>query len=535
VHRYVHLILLSAERAYAHAMSMKTSGTEDGTGLPSATRQHIATRTHKAAVYARQLAQLLADTATTKATETDVLEARAYAFTLAGAQQLEKHGAGSRSADAEAQEEKWKPCLENYAAARVIYVALLKTTKDDVFKEHVASAIDPSIRFAAYQAHVPRTVPAVTVSREYFPSDEKELAATVEKLDAAAFDDKKAADTDGGVDIPNTITWRSRTANINDAAIGQALASVSTETIRLEEALESEGVKDKSAAYDPVLIAAQDAADATRRAIEDHEKEKISEADPRMQDLRVTNLAVNYDLIGWRVGRNRVLIGSDDGAKLASSAQKKPKKPRKDGKEWTEKPEGNGRKLARLRERVVLYDAILQSLDSVKEVPGAMRDATFVEELEGKKAYFQALKYVMSCHVMSCAQNSDLWGRPLTYLQMPQYLLCAHNRLSALPPQRIGAAHPRRRASRPSSQVALAFRPRRGELPSPPRHLLHPPEDPARPHPAIPPAHPRPRRAAQPHRQLRPRRKETHGLRGARRRVPGRLPWCRRGRSGEDC
>lgn len=371
---------------------MKTSGTEDGTGLPGATRQHIATRTHKAAGYAQHLADLLANTSITKATENDVLEAKAYAFTLAGAEQLEKHGAANRSSNVEAQREKWASCLENYSAARVIYVALLKKTKDDIFKEHVASTIDPSIRFAAYQSHIPRTVPPVTVSRRCFPEDEAELASTVEKLDPAAFDDKKASGTDGGADIPNSIAWRSRKANIADAAIGQALASVSTETTRLEDALEDDDVKDKSAAYDPVLIAAQDAADATRRAIEDHEKEKIPEADQGMQDLRITNLAVNYDLIGWRVGRNRVLIGSDDGAKLSPSATKKPKKPRKDGKEWVDKPEGNGRKLARLRERVVLYDAILQSLDSVKEVPGAMRDASFVEELEGKKAYFQALK-----------------------------------------------------------------------------------------------------------------------------------------------
>jgi signal recognition particle subunit SRP68 len=356
---------------------------------------------HKAATHAQQLAELLAniadiadtaDTGVTKATEGDVLEAKAYAFTLAGAEQLEKHGAGNRSSNVETQRAKWGTCLEKYSAARVIYIALLKTTRDDVFKEYVASTIDPSIRFAAYQSHIPRTVPPVTVSRKCFPQDETELVTVVEKLDPAAFDDKKAAGSDGAVDIPNTITWRSRQANIVDASIGQALAAVSTETGRLEEALEDDDVQDKSAAYDPVLIAAQDAADATRRAIDDHEKEKISEADPRMQDLRVTNLAVNYDLIGWRVGRNRVLIGADDGATLSTSVVRKPKKPRKDGKEWSDKVEGHGRKLARLRERIVLYDAILQSLDSVKEVPGAMRDTAFVEELEGKKAYFQALK-----------------------------------------------------------------------------------------------------------------------------------------------
>jgi signal recognition particle subunit SRP68 len=392
IYRFAHLLLLAAERAYAHAMSMKSTGTEDGTGLPGATRQHIANRMHKAAQHALQLANLLTDKYTTNANETDVLEAKAYAYTFAGAEQLERHGAGSRGNDVEAQREKWSDCLESYSAARVIYVALLKSTKDDVFKEHVASAIDPSIRFAAYQSHIPRTVPVVTVSRRCFPQEETDLVVAVEKLDPAAFDDKKAAGRDGAADIPNTITWRSRKANIADASIGQALASVSTETGRLEESLNSDDTKDKAGAYDPVLIAAQDAADATRHAIDDHEKEKISEADPRMQDLRVTNLAVNYELIGWRVGRNRVLIGTDDGAKLNSAPTKTPKKPRKDGKEWAEKPEGNGRKLAKLRERVVLYDAILQSLESVKEVPGAMRDSSFVEELEGKMAYFQALK-----------------------------------------------------------------------------------------------------------------------------------------------
>jgi signal recognition particle subunit SRP68 len=402
--RYVHLLLLSAERAYAHALSMKTSGTEDGTGLPAATRAHIAQRTHKAASYASELAELLSsDASTTKATETDILEAKAYAFTLDGAAQLEKHGAGNRSNNVEAQREKWASCLENYAAARVVYVALMKSTKDDVFKEFVAGTIDPAIRFAAYQSYIPRTVPAVTVSRRCFPSDEEDLQKSVEKLDATAFDDGKAVagGAEGTADVPSSIDWRGRKAKISDAAIGQALASVAGETANLEKALQSDDTKDRSAAYDPVLIAAQDAADATRHAIDDHEKEKISEAEPRMQDLRVTNLAVNYDLISWRVGRNRVLIGSDDGLTLNSSSAKKAKTVRKAAKESTEKPEGNGRKLARLRERIVLFDAILQSLESVKEVPGAMRDTSFISELEGKKAYFQALKYVFPTFILS--------------------------------------------------------------------------------------------------------------------------------------
>jgi signal recognition particle subunit SRP68 len=286
--------------------------------------------------------------------------------------------------------------LSNYSAARVIYAALLKSTSEERYKDLLAGTIDPGIRFAAYQSHIPRTVPVVTVSRKCFPHHETHLIHAIEAVDAAAFDDTKSETGKAAANIPETITWRSRKANIVDASIGQALAAVSAAEDKLNSTLSSAKsettAKEQAAAYDEVLIASQDAADATRHAIEEHEKEKIPEADQRMQNLRITNLAVNYDLIGWRVGRNRVLISDDDGARFEPAPVRKPKRERENGKEWIEKPEGNGRKLARLRERVVLYDAILQSIDSVKEVPGAVRDAAFVEELDGKRAYFQALK-----------------------------------------------------------------------------------------------------------------------------------------------
>jgi signal recognition particle subunit SRP68 len=196
-----------------------------------------------------------------------------------------------------------------------------------------------------------------------------------------------------------TITWRNRKANIVDAAIGQALVSVEAASAQLAKTIKSsKSPKDKGAAYDDVLIASQDAADATRRAIEELEKEGIDEGDARMQDLRVTSLAVNYDLVAWRVGRNRVLIGANDGLTFPPASSQKPRRPRKDGKEWVEREEPTGRKLARLRERVALYDAILQSIDSVKELRGAVRDAGFIAELDGQRAYFQALKCLNLSH-----------------------------------------------------------------------------------------------------------------------------------------
>lgn len=390
-------------------MAMKASHSEDNAdkSITGSTRKHIISRLHKAVVYANQIVQLVSDTGASGASDTDVLEARAYAYAMAGAQEFEKQAEGTKSKNASA--ERWASCLKKYSAARVIYSSLLRATKKDLFKEVLAGSVDPSIRYAAYQSRIPRTVGVPAVAIKYFPKDDAKLVEAVQQLDSAALEEEKAASTrtsgqgaswklaNGGSD--SQITWRGRTANVVDAAIGQALASIDIASAALDETMASStSPKDRANAYDDILIASQDAVDATRRAIEELEKEGMDEGDARMQDLRVTNLAVNYDLISWRVGRNRVLVGKDDGLTFPANPPQKPRRQRKDGKEWTEREEPTGRKLARLRERTALYDAILQSIDSIKELRGAARDTEFVAELEGQRAYFQALKCLNLSH-----------------------------------------------------------------------------------------------------------------------------------------
>ncbi|CAO2653410.1 Nn.00g028210.m01.CDS01 [Neocucurbitaria sp. VM-36] len=389
----LHLLLLTSERAWAHAMAMKAAHAEDNAdkNITGSTRSHIVSRLHKAVQNAKQMVELVSDTATSKATETDVLEARAYVYALAGAEEFEKQAEGIKGSNATPQ--RWNACLTNFSAARIIYSSLLKATKKDLFKDVLAGTTDPSIRYAAYQSRIPRTVGVPAVARKFFPEDDEQLLQAVQRLDSAALQEEEAASAH------SQITWRGRTANVVDAAIGQALASVDTASSALDQSTTSStSSKDRANAYDDILIASQDAVDATRRAIEELEKEGVDEGDARMQDLRVTNLAVNYDLISWRIGRNRVLVGADDGLTFPPNPPQKPRRPRKDGKEWAEREEPTGRKLARLRERIALYDAILQSIDSIKELRGAVRDTGFVSELDGQRAYFQALKCLNLSH-----------------------------------------------------------------------------------------------------------------------------------------
>jgi signal recognition particle subunit SRP68 len=191
--RFLHLLLLSSERAWAHAMHMKASHSEDKAdkNITGSTRQHIISRLHKAVANAEDVVAILSNSSASGASDTDLLEAKAYAYSLAGAEEFEKQAEGVKGKNASA--ERWTSCLTNYSAARVIYNALLKATKKDVFKEVLAGTTDPSIRYAAYQHRIPRTVSVPAVSKKFFPKDDAQLLQAVEKLDAGALAEEEAA------------------------------------------------------------------------------------------------------------------------------------------------------------------------------------------------------------------------------------------------------------------------------------------------------------------------------------------------------
>ncbi|KAG8627196.1 hypothetical protein KVT40_004679 [Elsinoe batatas] len=400
-HKNAHLLLFTAERAWAHAMHIKSTKSEESTGQPVTgdIRDHILSRLGKATKTADALLRLLQDRSSSGSSEKDVIEARAYKGLLAGTLEFEKQSEGQKSREDLAKKERWHSCLREYSVARITYAALYNKTKKEVFRDLLNNTIDPTIRYASYQAKLSRTIAVPSIALKFYPQDESDFTALVKKVDGEAFaehkpvKDQKAAAATG--EAPSSIDWRGRTANIVDASIGQALAQAAVAEKTLEEFLQgnsSAPASKRAGAYDDILIAWQDAADANRRATEELEKEGTDEGDSRMQDLRVSSLAINYDLVSWRVGRNRVLIGEDDGRTFPDQEQRKPKRPRRDGKPWPEKEEARSRKLARLRERLVLYDSTIQSIDSVKSLRGAVRDSGFIAELDGKRAYFQALK-----------------------------------------------------------------------------------------------------------------------------------------------
>lgn len=363
-------------------MSMKASHSADTKGMTSKARSHIVSRLEKGARIAEKLAQALCSEAS-GASATDILDARAYAALLRGAALFEK--------------QSWEPCLKSYAVCRIIYSALATSAKGDIFKDLLSETIDPSIRYAAYQAKIPRTLPIATIARKAFGHADPELTDRIKDLNPAVLEHGDPDATKAAEGAPTSLTWRGREVKIEDAVIAIAWAAVGAAKGRLAEKLASAGSlhpKDMAGAYDEILTASQDAVDATKQAIDELKGEGATQSDPRMQSLQITRTAVNYEMISWRIGRNRVLVGEKDGARLDFGAPSRKKKPSEEPASDRSQDETPGRQIARLKEKVVLYDGVLQSLDSIKELPGVANDQDLAGRLEATSQYFAALKYV---------------------------------------------------------------------------------------------------------------------------------------------
>jgi signal recognition particle subunit SRP68 len=416
-HEYVYLQLLTAERTWAHAMSMKASHTADTKGMTGKARSHIVSRLEKGARTAERLAQALSSSAS-GASPTDTLDARAYAALLRGAALFEK--------------QSWDACLKSYAVCRIIYSALATSVKGDVFKDLLSETIDPSIRYAAYQAKIPRTQPIPTIARKAFESADPELADQIKQLNPAVLEHGDPDATKGAEGAPTTLTWRGREVKIEDAAIAVAWAAVGTARGQLAEKLATAGAlhpKDMAAAYDEILIASQDAVDATKQAMDELRAEGVTQGDARMQSLQITRTAVGYEMISWRIGRNRVLVGENDGVKMEFGPTSRRKKQTEESEADRSRDEAPGRQIARLKEKVVLYDGILQSLESIKELPGVANDQDLSGRLEATSQYFTALKS------LAIARSHAIAGNVVNSLALTKHAL---NQTTAAAPSLSG-------------------------------------------------------------------------------------------------
>ncbi|KAL5611432.1 uncharacterized protein BROUX77_001588 [Berkeleyomyces rouxiae] len=391
---FVYLGILTSERAWAQAMGIKTQHANDSKGLTGKARTHIVSRLHRASSFAQQVSSGLS--ARDGTLSTDVLEALAYSHMIQATENFERH--------------QWEKCLSHFAITRCIYSGLFIQAKSDTFKDLISETLDPNIRYAAYQLKVPRTLPIDIIAQKYFPASTNEaLVAKIDSIDSSILKTSDADVTMDGAEatvsadeIPKTITWRARQVPIEDGAIAQAWGRVQSSKAALPSLISAAlAPRDQAGAYDDILAATQDAVDATKQAIDELRSEGVPSSDARMQALQITRTAVNYEMISWQIGRNRVLTSEADGTneEYSELSRRQLKKLRaataSDSASPTAsdtKQEKDGRKLTKLKERVALYDGILRSLAQIRELPGVAADDALATRLATFVGYFSALK-----------------------------------------------------------------------------------------------------------------------------------------------
>lgn len=384
--RFVHLLLLTSERAWAQAMNAKATHSSGQKDMSRRTRSHIVSRLKKAARTAQDLVEILSQMDASLASTRDLLEAKAYAAFLRGAMQFERRS--------------WEPCLQSYSVARIVYSALAATGKGDICKDLLSETIDPSIRYAAYQLNTPRTVSIPMIAKRAFPCSDSAMVQQINQIDSTLLAEAGAASSSDGIaaqGAPATLTWRSREVQIEDAQISLAWASVNDAKRRLAESLAAAKNREPhqvAVAYDELLTATQDAVDAMKQAIDELKNEGVSPSGARMQRLQITRTAVNYEMISWRIGRNRVLTGRQDGAPDEYGSMRRKKTKATTSLPKTERELPTSRKLAKLKEKVALYDGTLRSVESIKELPGIAADETLATTVDAVGKYFESLKWV---------------------------------------------------------------------------------------------------------------------------------------------
>ncbi|KAK6507556.1 hypothetical protein TWF481_005986 [Arthrobotrys musiformis] len=361
--KYVHLLVYCTERAWALAMYMKSDS--GASALSGPTRSHIITRFNKAYRYASQLLSLLQEPES-NASQNDILEARAYVDSIAGAIAFEKR--------------QWEKALAYLSTARIIYLALSTAVRGDTFKEILNSNIDAGVRYSSYQLRLPRHQDIDTTSRQHFSKDDDKLLNAVIALDADILkepeeeEENVAAGSSAKPTAVKSITWRTRTAPVEDADVALALGSVVAAEKNLESYLDehkADSGKSRADQFDEILAAWQESADVIKKTIDDALNDGASAGDERIQALQIIYTYVNYNLISWRIRRNSV---------MATGV-------------WDDKKEKDGPgAVAGFKEEVALWDAILQDLEQATELPGVAADEEFGNELEMKRNYYLALK-----------------------------------------------------------------------------------------------------------------------------------------------
>jgi len=404
--RHLHVPLVQAERAWAHAMDLKNQIEQD---METKKRHQLIRRLSKAVAHTGELVQLTSSRCDARSN----LEAEAYSAWMAGTLLLEK-------------ETDWEGALTSFLRSKQLLEGLFQVGD---FEQrgtcrHFLDQVEPAVRFCEYQISrrggaAPDTAALLASAAAAGGPGQDVLASKLASL-AAEAQAQRAAST-------SEVSWNGETLPVRDDRCKLAVHSAQ----ELEEQLKTNtvgstrsevepmvgvegGVDPRIALYDKTINAYSEARAAARAAMQlSLQGEGAEEARAELEALgralhglelqhtiaRNLTLAESAEERLGRALRRQLIASSSSGAAAKAAAKDKSERP------------------VRAEDVARLFDTLVANASELNDLAAAVGGAageTLMDDCTAKTAHYQAARCVFAAH--ACLAGGQ-WPRAAALFQ----------------------------------------------------------------------------------------------------------------------
>ncbi|XP_028395566.1 signal recognition particle subunit SRP68-like [Dendronephthya gigantea] len=384
--RYLHVVLINAERAWSYAMELKLLANTE-----PRKRFHMLRRLGKATQHAKELKKLSESERCDPRTK---LEAQAYCCYMLGTLKFEM--------------QQWKEALELFGEARTIYEKLGSAFSEEQqnFYQQKADEISPNIRYCAYNLDDGNVDINELMKMRFTPgSGAQDLLA--DKLDMVISQtrEKQASSL-------TEITWKGKSVPVKNEQVRSFILHSNESQQEVERAGDFEN---KMAVYDQLLMECKDGLQSLKDEMKpDQGKSKAPKTEAHLANLEFLHSYLVYIRLTKTVERNllmvdslksnfpRVLLQSNytDGSQSGTGSSSK--------------------KITKPEDLVRIYDIILQNLTDIEDL---LEDdeSTLSQRIASQKSLFKAHRclYIAHSYLVSkkWKEATALYERVLKYAE----------------------------------------------------------------------------------------------------------------------
>lgn len=339
--KFIHIPLISAERAWAYAMQLRQ---ESNTEVRK--KFHLVNKLRRACFYALQLQELCNSDAFDARTK---LECEAYVAWMHGTLHFELS--------------LWKTAGEHFKKAQVVYENLARALPDDeqaLYKAKVDELL-PSLRYCAYNIGDGTSMDDLLEMR---------AKGLLENLDVLVNQTKN--ESSEGL---QTIEWRNRKVTVRPEKVRLFLMSVQELDKSLEKANSPES---KISLLENTLMDCKDAITAVKEEIKQDPKLRSVTTGQTVTGVQYLLAYLSYIRLSRTLERNMCLV------EQAKASFEDPNQP---------KPKANTEgKRVRPQDLTRLYEIILQNTMEMQQIAGMEDDANYQKEIDNLALGFRAFR-----------------------------------------------------------------------------------------------------------------------------------------------